>query len=122
MNDLLAQAKAKRTELEQKLEQSLKSNALNADRKCDEYESQCELADYFIAIIKQYEPQWTPLSEGLPTENDMYLVTAMDILVNRLVVYTNSFLDGEFRETFGFEIIAWLSLPKPYQAEKEEKK
>ena len=67
-------------------------------------------------------PQWTPIEKGLPTENDMYLVTAMDILVNRLVVYTNSFLDGEFRDTFGFEIIAWMALPKAYQAEKEEKK
>ena len=66
--------------------------------------------------------QWTPIEKGLPTENDMYLVTAMDILVNRLVVYTNSFLDGEFRDTFGFEIIAWMALPKAYQAEKEEKK
>jgi len=54
--------------------------------------------------------RWIPVSERLPKEEGLYLVYTEE------QPFVCSFEDGEF---FIDEVLAWMQLPQPYEAESE---
>lgn len=69
----------------------------------------------------QPQQRWIPVSERLPDEDDVYLVT-MNVL-GRHIRDINRFRIDERWESYGNnednEVIAWMPLPEPYKAESE---
>lgn len=78
--------------------------------------------------------QWIPCSEvsgeGYPKENGFYYVTEqnygfyLDADTRQKVAHTSHFFNGDFTDRFYYEnhsnIVAWMPLPKPYEAERKE--
>ena len=66
-------------------------------------------------------PQWIPVENGLPKEGQRVVVTIQWINGNRTVYDTNrddvTCWRGLGRDV---NIIAWMPLPKPYEAERKE--
>ena len=69
-----------------------------------------------------YENKWIPCGKKLPKENEYYLVQNGygDMLVAKYVK-KDYWEDIYSRHKLGVldDIVAWMSLPKPYNAEKE---
>ena len=63
----------------------------------------------------QPEPQWIPCSEKLP-ENGHYYLWCSDGGNVQSDYYWDGFENGK---KFGYNIIAWMPLPKPYKGEQE---
>jgi hypothetical protein len=67
--------------------------------------------------------RWIPVSEGLPEDGDRSLVTSYCKLINRKrisisICFVNK--DGFWSDIpLGYDVIAWIPLPKPYKAESE---
>lgn len=78
----------------------------------------------------QLEPHWIPCSERLPKKHgESYLVTISDGAVYTTTLqwdangkrwYLSFFNDGNILVDFIDDVIAWLPLPEPYQAERWE--
>ena len=64
-----------------------------------------------IEALKQ-EPKWIPVSERLPEEDDLYLITFDNGEID-LVAFDR----GDFSYS---GVIAWMPLPQPYKAESLE--
>ena len=74
--------------------------------------------------------QWTPCSEGLPKTDDVYFVTIHPDYVPQACKQVDRmyYFEGEWRwlnekaewEKWPDPIIAWMPLPTPYEAEREE--
>ena len=65
----------------------------------------------------QPEPQWIPVTERLPKERSVVLVTDW-----RGNVYTDRFIEEIdtkpiWRDIFSDGVLAWMPLPEPYQGE-----
>lgn len=83
---------------------------------------------------RDYEQKWIPCSEvsgeGYPKEYGFYYVTErnygfyLDADNKQNVAHTSHFFNGDFTDRFYDEnhsnIVAWMSLPKPYEERKEE--
>lgn len=67
---------------------------------------------------KERVMKWIPCSERLPEENGHYLVTAR--WQGELIVASDDYF------SYGWDdwddVIAWMPLPKPYEAEQTEPK
>lgn len=64
----------------------------------------------------EQEPSWIPISERLPEEAGVYLVS-----MNRLGYpqrEVDGFVCGRW-ERFGNDVIAWCKIPEPYKEESE---
>jgi hypothetical protein len=82
------------------------------------------IIDSFDMVTKgiKQEPRWIPVSERLPEENRMFLVTLVDkedgCVCLEVVWYSH--VSGEWEEVpTGEKVIAWMPLPQPYKAESE---
>lgn len=76
------------------------------------------LTDYFNGIPSAQ--QWTPCSEGLPTNADYYICTCFDgvRLRTSMIKWVNGWqLTGS--RTY-WKIIAWMPKPKPWEAKENE--
>jgi hypothetical protein len=86
-------------------------------------------------ILKEPSAQrWIPCNEvsgkGYPKENGFYYVTEqnygfyLDADTRQKVAHTSHFKNGEFSDRYYDEnhsnIVAWMPLPKPYEAERKE--
>ena len=63
----------------------------------------------------QPEPRWIPCSERLP-ENGHYYLWCSDMGNVQSDYYWNGFENGM---KYGYNIAAWMPLPKPYKEEQE---
>lgn len=90
----------------------------------DSYSKGVEDVLRILKNMKQ-EPRWIPVTERLPEESDDYLITniAGDVEMAYFAHpkdYTIS--KGEWREIcYEEDIVAWMPLPKSYNAENEVK-
>ena len=84
------------------------------------------LQDEYIALQKQFieyaeQSKWTPIEKGLPKETGQYMVTDEKDWVGQMTFICET--DNSFFFPYSLDkVIAWMNLPQPYQAEKEEKK
>lgn len=63
----------------------------------------------------QPEQRWIPCSERLPEKSGLYLVSVKGANGKDCVggcVFSR--LDGCFETAWGFDVLAWMPLPKPY--------
>lgn len=80
-------------------------------------------------IIKDAEPHWIPVSEGLPEEPFGCLVTVEDeepmtgALFPNLLPYFVGWDGEQWNDADGeqcpFEVLAWMPLPEPYEVNYE---
>lgn len=64
--------------------------------------------------------RWVPTSEKLPEKEGCYLVTVVFAYegVNRVVVNKLKFVNENWSKEYWNKFVkAWMSLPKPYEAE-----
>ena len=92
---------------------------LNKQRMFGYYD---RIAEELKEEVEQTEPkqEWIPCEERLPEENGFYLVTAdhwHDKAFRSTDLY--SFIDGKWY-TVHDDIIAWMSLPEPWNGEISE--
>ena len=110
---------------------------------CKEYDQERHFCPRFDRVIKttidemKTEQRWIPCSERLPERNGRYLVTrglnACGSLWNRTYIANYSDLMGLKKEKIWWDgnvgksdfaklddVIAWMPLPSPYQAERRE--
>ena len=70
---------------------------------------------------KDAAPKWTPVSEGLPDENEDVLVTAVfsdgQKEVGTLSLNKGKWTNGYF--SYNDAVTAWMPKPKPYEDKKE---
>lgn len=87
-------------------------------------------AETRLMSLVQSEQRWIPCSERLPKKHgESYLVTISDGAVYTTTLqwdangkrwYLSFFNDGNILVDFIDDVIAWLPLPEPYQAERWE--
>ena len=87
------------------------------------------IIEHFVRLPStQPEQKWIPVTERLPEDDTLMLVNyidsrpgAMDIWIGWHEMENVWYIDGEehSRER-GNEVIAWMPLPEPYQAERRE--
>ena len=67
------------------------------------------------------EQRWIPCSEMLPETSGSYLVSGI-WASGRVAVgdCEYSSYDGYFNTAWNFDVLAWMPLPKPYEAERKE--
>ena len=83
----------------------------------------------------QLRKQWTPVSEGLPESNGMYIVTRKiyDCPDTEPIIMSDEcYFDGQntwhndnrINHSRGYlsDVIAWMPLPKPYESQESEEK
>jgi hypothetical protein len=82
------------------------------------------LRDYFMPSVTPQEPRWIPISERLPQENERVLVTIQT--PHRTSVRSGIFFypffsidNGDCWRFNEEEVVAWMSLPKPYREVEE---
>ena len=61
------------------------------------------------------QPRWTPVTEALPDEDGVYLVTDHDGEVVRYVFHMNE----SSREFWNRNVVAWMQQPEPYKREQK---
>lgn len=72
------------------------------------------------AINYLKETMWIPVTERLPDEEGAYIVTERDKdMKNPCYVMREWYVNGKWSrvDTLGFEVTAWMPLPKPYEEE-----
>lgn len=75
------------------------------------------IAEKTVVLPKgTFVSRWIPVSERLPEEAGVYLVTMKDH-----EVYELSFSDERWFVQGNDEIVAWMPLPEPYKSESEDK-
>ena len=90
-----------------------------------------ELCAYHVdalrtAIKALSQRRWIPVSEGLPEEHKIYLVTYVTKTGRRYVRDCECSYAGqsprhiEWSKKISGDVIAWMPLPEPYKAESEE--
>jgi len=84
--------------------------------------------DMDCPLIEEKEGEWIPVSEGLPEENTLVLVTVKvrnrEPKVRSGYYYKDGFFNidnGDYWEAGDKELVAWMLLPEPYRAESEDK-
>ena len=85
---------------------------------------------HILDLIDNAPPvdEWIPVSERLPEERGMYLVTEKEFAIGdrnhsgKFKVKTEQveFHDGKWNRAKFYEVIAWQPLPEPYKKEGEE--
>lgn len=73
-----------------------------------------------IGIVEEQPKvgEWIPVSEGLPKENDSYLVTWEMRATNQCFTGSSRFTNGKWETMFGTcEVIAWQPKPEPWKGE-----
>ena len=82
---------------------------------------------HFLEMLPSAEPQWIPVSERLPKETGIYLVT---LKTDGVAYFEDEFPHG-FVYASAYEavtmhwgycdknVIAWMPLPEPYEGDKE---
>lgn len=72
-----------------------------------------EALDMAIKALEQ-ESKWVPISERSP-ENGYYLWCARGGEIQKDYYWNGHW---KFAEDYGYEVMAWMPLPKPYKSEK----
>ncbi len=83
-----------------------------------------KVADEIIGLLPSVtpqEPRWIPVTERLPKERTAVLVWCPERKNIYCAYYEEKrwWIFGAYWEQVGMEIIAWMPLPKPYNAESE---
>ena len=79
----------------------------------------CDLAIRALPSVHAEPMQWIPVSERLPEESDLYLVSVADASAYVDATYYDV-KEGKWRELeWNEEVIAWMPLPKPYESEEQ---
>lgn len=67
-------------------------------------------------LYDDLQPSWIPVSEQLPGNDDVVMVTVNDF--GNMFVSIDSYMGGEW---FSFPkcVTAWMHLPKPYEVKEE---
>ena len=86
-------------------------------------EEQKEALDMAIKALEK--ERWIPVSERLPEERGLYIVTEKVYCVDdrehtgrfNLMTEQVEFDNGKWRKAHFYEVIAWMPLPEPYKAE-----
>ena len=71
-----------------------------------------------IKDLPSAEPQWIPVSEGLPKKDGRYQVTRYDYVTNTEFIDILWYEENTWwnRRSIGdYAVIAWMPLPKAYQ-------
>lgn len=108
----------------EKLGESLRCQIRAEYGSCDDCELSCprnELIKLLDSVRSQGD--WIPVSERLPEERGMYLVTEKVFAIDdrnhigKFKVETEQveFYDGKWNRAKFFEVIAWMPLPEPYR-------
>ena len=67
------------------------------------------------------ETDWIPVSERLPKDNKVYLVTVeLTFARGERYVRQERKVDWDKLKEYGHEVIAWMPLPESYKVESEE--
>ena len=74
-----------------------------------------ECMDELMDMIADRPQEWIPCSERLP-DNGHYYLWCSDMGHVQSDYYWNGFEDGQ---RYGYNIVAWMPLPKPYGERKE---
>ena len=74
--------------------------------------------DDVLKVLAQ--TRWIPVSERLPEEDGMYLISTCMNCIDTCLFYKDDeeYLWVDYEES----VIAWMPLPQPYEAESEEEK
>ena len=75
-----------------------------------------------LATVPPAEPQWIPVSEGLPKKDGRYQVTRHDYVTNTEfidILWYEENLWWNRHSTGNYAVTAWMPLPKPYKGDKE---
>lgn len=70
-----------------------------------------------VAVRKAFEaePQWIPVTKGLPKKDGTYIVSGVWGSGKKHVGECEFYLhDGYFRTSWNFDVKAWMPLPEPY--------
>lgn len=100
-------------------------DAIKHELRCGAVIDQCGLETAHDLIEElpsaQSEQRWIPCSERLPETSGSYLVSGM-WESGRVAVgdCEYSSYDGYFNTAWNFDVLAWMPLPKPYEAERKE--
>ena len=76
-----------------------------------------DIQDFIVEAIPM---EWIPVTERLPQESGPYLVTSSEWYRVGIAEYST---DHRWREEDGWatvKVVAWMPLPEPYMARKEE--
>lgn len=96
------------------------------------------LAKTYVKQLPSAQPRWIPVTERLPKENGMYLVTMTEkakaeelgfdldeIEVSKMRYNSNGWqlprhIPSWINEVVKDEVIAWMPLPEPYREEEQD--
>lgn len=111
--------------------ESVAIDKINADtgeityHRADSFES-----GYIAGIHDAIRPhgEWIPVSERLPKENGMYIVTEKEFAIGdrnhrgkfRVKTECVEFHDGRWNRANFFKVIAWQPLPERYEPEEKQ--
>ena len=91
---------------------------------CSEVANACLMA--VKALEEQKVGEWVPTSERLPDEKGTYTLVTIKIPKREPKVRSGFFYKGDFHNDNGDfwratdkEVVAWMPLPEPYEADKE---
>ena len=107
----------------EKLEEAIKE--LKCNEEDDTFVISWEALDMAIKALEQ-EPKWIPVSERLPENGDLQIITILDEWGDYPFRYSDFgwYLEAAKCWIVGTEtrtdIIAWMPLPEPYKAESEK--
>lgn len=77
-------------------------------------------------LILEQQPRWIPVSERLPKYGEHIIITLKGIFREHPIITDVSYFDGDFRIENGdgcfSDVIAWMPLPEPYEAESDAQK
>lgn len=91
--------------------------------KCDCPKEEIEECLKMAIQALEQEPRWIPVSERLPEDNKIYLVT-IELVFDRNKRYVSQEIRNNWDnlKSCGHEVIAWMPLPKPYEPQESEDK